>query len=96
MKLSQEDIKRIALLGRLEIEDDQLGKVDKILNDILSYMDMIEQVDVEGVEPTAHAVAMQNVMRDDVLQESLSNEQALSNAPEKENGYFKVPKVIQG
>lgn len=95
MKISAEEIKKIALLSRLEIKEDQIESVGKQLNDILSYMDLMSQVDIEGVKPTAHAVSMSNVMRDDVPQESLSNEKALQNAPEPENGCFKVPKVIQ-
>lgn len=96
MKISHEEIQKIALLSRLAIKEDQMDAVGTQLNDILSYMDLISQVDVEGVQPTAHAVTMQNVMRDDVVHESFTNEQALLNAPEPENGYFKVPKVIQG
>ena len=92
MKISAEEIKKIALLSRLNIEDDQIEEVG---NDILAYMDLLNQVDITDVAPTAHAVSMRNVMRDDVPQPSLSNEKALSNAPEPENGYFKVPKVIQ-
>ncbi len=95
MKISAEEIKKIALLSRLEIKDDQIESVGKQLNDILSYMDLMSQVDITDVKPTAHAVSMSNVMRDDVPQPSLSNEKALQNAPEPENGYFKVPKVIQ-
>ena len=66
MKISAEEIKKIALLSRLEVKDDQIETVGKQLNDILSYMDLLGQVDVTGVKPTAHAVAMSNVMRDDV------------------------------
>lgn len=95
MKISAEEIKKIALLSRLNIDDDQIEEVGKQLNDILAYMDLLNQVDITDVAPTAHAVSMRNVMRDDVPQPSLSNEKALSNAPEPENGYFKVPKVIQ-
>lgn len=87
--------KKIALLSRLEVKEDNIKSVGKQLNDILSYMDLISQVDITDVAPTAHAVSMRNVMRDDVLQPSLSNEKALQNAPEAEDGYFKVPKVIQ-
>lgn len=96
MKISHEEIQKIALLSRLAIKEDQMDAVGTQLNDILSYMDLISQVDVEGVQPTAHAVTMQNVMRDDAVQPSFTNEQALLNAPEPEDGYFKVPKVIQG
>ena len=56
---------------------------------------LCRQVDVTDVKPTAHAVSMSNVMRDDVPQPSLANEKALQNAPEQADGYFKVPKVIQ-
>lgn len=95
MKISAEEIKKIALLSRLNIEDDQIEEVGKQLNDILAYMELLNQVDITDVQPTAHAVSMRNVMRDDVPQTSLPNEKALQNAPEPENGYFKVPKVIQ-
>jgi aspartyl-tRNA(Asn)/glutamyl-tRNA(Gln) amidotransferase subunit C len=96
MKISAEEIKKIALLSRLEIQDNQIDSVGKQLNDILTYMDLISQVDISDVEPTGYAVSMRNVMREDVSQPSLPNEKALQNAPEQENGYFKVPKVIQG
>lgn len=95
MKISAEEIKKIALLSRLNVEDEDIESVGKQLNDILAYMDLLNQVDVTDVQPMAHAVTMRNVMRDDVPQPSLSNEKALQNAPEPENGYFKVPKVIQ-
>ncbi|ERT61825.1 MULTISPECIES: Asp-tRNA(Asn)/Glu-tRNA(Gln) amidotransferase subunit GatC [Megasphaera] len=95
MKVSAEEIKKIALLSRLEVQDEDLESVGKQLNDILTYMELIGQVDISDVEPTAHAVSMFNVMREDVPQPSMSNEDALQNAPEREDGYFKVPKVIQ-
>lgn len=95
MKISAEEIKKIALLSRLEVKQDDIESVGKQLSDILSYMDLMSQVDITDVPPTVHAVSMRNVMRDDILQPSLSNEEALQNAPEAENGCFKVPKVIQ-
>lgn len=95
MKVSAEEVKKIALLSRLEIKEDRVEAVQQQLSDILSYMGLIEQADISEVEPTAHAVSMSNVMRDDAPQESLPNEDALQNAPEAEGGYFKVPKVIQ-
>ena len=68
MKISAEEIKKIALLSRLEVKEDQMETVGKQLNDILSYMDLLSQVDVTDVKPTAHAVSMSNVMSDDVPQ----------------------------
>ena len=95
MKICAEEIKKIALISRLNVEDDQIETVGKQLNDILAYMDLLNQVDITDVQPTVHAIPLHNVMRDDVPQPSLPNEKALQNAPEPENGYFKVPKVIQ-
>ncbi|MFR6110244.1 MAG: Asp-tRNA(Asn)/Glu-tRNA(Gln) amidotransferase subunit GatC [Dialister invisus] len=64
------------------------------MNSILTHMEELNQHDTDGVEPTAHAVEQYNVMREDEPHQSLSNEEALFNAPEKEGGYFKVPKII--
>ena len=80
MKVSAEEVKKIALLSRLEIKEDRVEAVQQQLSDILSYMELIEQADISEVEPTAHAVSMSNVMRDDAPQESLPNEDALQNA----------------
>lgn len=95
MKITGEEIQKIALLSRLHIEENQVDAVEKQLSDILSYMDLLKEVDITDVEPTAHAVTMRNIMREDVPHESLPHEAALANAPEPENGYFKVPKVLQ-
>ena len=96
MKISQEEIKKIALLSRLEIKEENMAHMEKQLNSVLEYIDVLKQVDIEGVKPTVHAVELYNVWREDVRKPSLSNEEALMNAPDKENGYFKVPKVMQG
>ena len=95
MKIRAEEVKKIALMSRLEISEEQTEEVGRQLSDILSYMELIEQADITAAEPTAHAVSLSNVMRDDVPHESLPNAKALQNAPESENGYFRVPKVIQ-
>ena len=95
MKVSAEEVKKIALLSRLEIKEDRVEAVQQQLSDILSYMELIEQADISEVEPTAHAVSMSNVMRDDVPQESLPNEDAFSyllpgSAPATTNVVFPV------
>ncbi len=96
MKLSPEEFKKLALLSRLDIDESEMDSVNQQMNDILSYMELIGQADIEGVVPTAHAVELRNVMREDIPHESFTNEEALANAPEKEGNYFKVPKVMQG
>ena len=93
MKISQEEIKNIALLSRLEIKD--LEAAEKALSNILTYVEGLEELDLTDVEPMAHAVPLQNVYRLDEMKPSLPREAALQNAPEEENGYFRVPRVVQ-
>jgi len=93
MKISQEEIKNIALLSRLEIKD--LEAAEKALSNILTYVEELEELDLTDVEPMAHAVPLQNVYRSDEMKPSLPREAALQNAPEEENGYFRVPRVVQ-
>ena len=90
MKISQEEIKKIALLSRLEVKEEHMAHVEKELSDILTYV-----AELDGVEPMAHAVPLHNVFREDEKKPSLDHELALSNAPEAEDGYFKVPRVVQ-
>jgi aspartyl-tRNA(Asn)/glutamyl-tRNA(Gln) amidotransferase subunit C len=65
------------------------------LNDILSYVEKVSEIDTSGIEPTNHAIDMGNVFRDDNPKQSLSNAEALSNAPDKKDGFFRVPKIIE-
>ena len=65
------------------------------LSDFLEYVDRLQQVDTENVMPTAHVLPIQNVFREDVVKPSLDRDLALSNAPESEDGYFRVPKIIE-
>ena len=94
MKISTEEVQKVALLSRLSFEAEELEAMKTSMNSILTYMDELNQYDTTDTEPTVHAVEQYNVMRDDVPHESFTNEEALMNAPEKEDGYFKVPKII--
>lgn len=96
MKITSKDVEKVALLSRLELNDGDMEKMTGQLNSILDYIDVLNQVDTEGVQPTAHVLPMKNVMREDVVKLSLARDLALSNAPESEEGYFKVPKVVEG
>ena len=95
MKLNRQDIEHVALLSRLELSENDLDKYTEQLDAILEYIDVLNQVDTSGVEPMAHVLELRNVMRPDVVQPSLSQAEALSNAPEPENGFFKVPKIVE-
>lgn len=94
MKISTEEVQKVALLSRLAFAPAELEAMKDSMNSILTYMDELNQYDTEKVQPTVHAVEQYNVMREDVPHQSFTNEEALMNAPEKEDGYFKVPKII--
>ncbi len=94
MKITTEEAAKIALLSRLEFAPDDLEKMRDSMNSILTYMEELSQYDTTDVQPTVHAVEQYNVMREDVPHQSFTNEEALLNAPEKEDGYFKVPKIM--
>lgn len=96
MKISREEIKNLGILSRLSIDDAMMNQTEKALNDILGYVEELDALDLTDVAPMAHAVELTNVFRKDEVKSSLKHELALSNAPEEEDGYFKVPRVVQG
>lgn len=94
MKITTEEAKKIALLSRLEFSPEDLEKMRDSMNSILTYMEELNQYDTTDVAPMVHAVEQYNVMQEDVPHTSFTNEEALMNAPDAEDGYFKVPKII--
>lgn len=96
MIIKREDVLHVALLARLEIPEDAMETVTEQFNSILEYVDVLSKVNTEDIEPTAHVLPLKNVMRPDVTQVSLARELALANAPEAEDGYFRVPKIMEG
>ncbi len=96
MKLEKKDIEHIANLARLELSESELEKYGSQLSDVLNYIDMLQEVDVEGVEPTAQVTGMENIYREDVVKEWNDDERlnALSEAPELEDGQVKVRRVL--
>ena len=95
MKISEQDIKTVASLSRLRIRDEEAEEVISQLNKILTYVENLQTLDTTDIEPTTYALPMQNVFRADVVKPSLERELALSNAPLKEDVYFKVPRVLE-
>ena len=89
------DIKYVAHLARLSLTPTEEQQFGAQLEGILGYIEKLKQLDVSGIEPTAHAVPLANVFRADVARPSLSNEEALRNAPSKANGLFVVPKIVE-
>ena len=89
------DIKYVAHLARLALTAEEEQKIGAQLESVLHYVEKLKEVDVTSVEPTAHAFPLVNVTRSDEVQPSLSNEEALRNAPAKANGLFIVPKIVE-
>lgn len=89
------DVKYTAHLARLALTPDEEKKLGAQLGHIIGYVEKLKQVDVTGVEPTAHAVPMVNVTRADEVRTSLPHEAALRNAPKKAGGLFVVPKIVE-
>ncbi len=93
--ISREEVQHVARLARLHLTDEEAERMREQLDAILAYIDKLRELDVEGVEPTAHAVPLVNVMRDDVLVPCLPQEQALANAPDRAGEFFRVPRIIE-
>jgi aspartyl-tRNA(Asn)/glutamyl-tRNA(Gln) amidotransferase subunit C len=89
------DIKYVAHLARLSLTPDEEQKLGAQLGGILGYIEKLKELDVTGVEPTAHAVPMVNVTRADEIHPSLPHDDALRNAPKQANGLFIVPKIVE-
>ncbi|HDY65494.1 MAG TPA: Asp-tRNA(Asn)/Glu-tRNA(Gln) amidotransferase subunit GatC [Phycisphaerae bacterium] len=87
-------VRHIGKLSRIELTDEEVPKFARQLGDVLGHFGKLRELDTEGVEPMAHAVELNNVLGDDVPGESLSPEEALANAPQRDGDFFKVPKVI--
>lgn len=95
MSLTLQDVEKIAHLARLELTQDEKVQYLEQLTAILAYAEMLNELDLEGIEPTAHAVAQQNVMRDDVAAPSLPIEDVLFNAPQQAQNQFLIQSVLE-
>ena len=89
--IDREQVAHVARLARLKVSDDEADELAVELSAILDHVDLLASVDTEGVEPTTHVVELLNVLRDDEPRPELTVEQALANAPESEDGAFRVP-----
>jgi aspartyl-tRNA(Asn)/glutamyl-tRNA(Gln) amidotransferase subunit C len=98
MKITDEEVRRVAELAALALRDDEVGKMAKDLDSILSHMDKLNELDTTGVEPMAQVLFESEetaTLREDRERASLTNAEALANAPISGGGYFKVPRVIE-
>ena len=94
MKITADEVLHVAKLARLEIDPDGVDQMADQLATILTYVEKLGEVNTEDVSPTSHAIALTNAFREDDVRDSLPREEALENAPAKEDSGFIVPKVI--
>ena len=95
MTLTREDVEHVAWLARLQLTEEEITQFQDQLSAILEYAHMLEQVDLSDVPPTATVLPMRNVMREDEVRPSLPRDLVLANAPDTEEGYFRVPAVLE-
>ncbi|PKL90303.1 MAG: Asp-tRNA(Asn)/Glu-tRNA(Gln) amidotransferase GatCAB subunit C [Ignavibacteriae bacterium HGW-Ignavibacteriae-2] len=95
MAVSKKDVEYIANLARLEFSSSEIENFTDQLNQILQYVDKLNELDTDNIEPLSHPVENVNVFRDDILKPTVSRMEALKNAPEANDEFFKVPKIIK-
>ena len=89
------DIEKVARLARIEISREETEIFGRQLDQILTYMEQLNRLDTEGVEPTSHAIPLYNAFREDQARRSFPREDVLGSAPEEEMKHFKVPRIIE-
>lgn len=95
MKVDQETLHKIAHLSRLDVKPEEEMALLNSLNGVLTWMEQLNEVDTTGVEPLTHMSAETNVLREDAVANHLSRNQALANAPQHDDQFFEVPKVLE-
>jgi aspartyl-tRNA(Asn)/glutamyl-tRNA(Gln) amidotransferase subunit C len=95
MKITTKDVNYVASLARLKFSGEQTEKLVGEMESIINFADMLAEVDTDGVEPTFHAIALENVLREDVVTNRYDRDKLLQNAPSRSNGCFEVPKVVE-
>ena len=94
MALTNEQVEHVALLARLGLSDAERERMREQLSSILDHIDQLRAVDTSNVAPTAQVIPLDPILREDVVEPSLTNEQALANAPRSENGYIRVRAIL--
>jgi len=95
LPLTPEEVRHNARLARVGLSDDEVSRFQSQLSQILDYFERLQEVDTENVPPTAHTLAMHNVMRDDEPHPSIDKEEVLANAPQREDDHFRVRAILE-
>ena len=94
MILSREEVEHVAYLARLELSEEEKEAYTRQLNSILDFMQKLNELDTTAVEPMAHVLPLVNVLREDEVRPGLTREEALSGAPDRDQGQFRVPRIV--
>jgi len=92
--ISAADVEHVAMLARLNIPESELEAYTRQLDNILKWIEQLEELNTEELEPTAHVLPVYNVFREDIVKDSIDREEALKGAPEVQEGQFRVPKIV--
>ncbi len=95
MSVSIEQVRYIASLARLRFTEKEEKRLAEQMNDVLGYVEKLDELDTSGVEPMSHVLDLYNVFREDVAESRISREEALKNAPDADDAYIRAPKVIE-
>ena len=93
-KIDKTQVKKVAKLSRLELTETEIEEFTGQLSAILGYIEKMNELDTDDVEPLAHCLPVSNVFREDCVKESLGTEKTLANAPQRDGEFFKVPKIL--
>jgi len=93
-RISSSDVRKVAQLARLELPENQIETYTSQLEEILSYVEQLQEIDTQNVPPTTRAVEVVNSMRDDLVEVHSSREDILNQAPHREGDFFRVPKIL--
>jgi len=94
MKITREEVEHVANLARLNLSQEELAKMTEQLDNLLSYVAKLDELDTENIKPTTHAFSISNAFRDDTVLGSLSQQEALANSPKQNGECFIVPRII--
>jgi aspartyl-tRNA(Asn)/glutamyl-tRNA(Gln) amidotransferase subunit C len=95
MAISRDEVRRIASLARLRFSNEEEARMAEEMSHILDYVETLNEVDTAGVPPMSHPLDLENVTREDTIEQRIDQERALAPAPDRSDGYFQVPKVVE-
>ncbi|MCM8818248.1 MAG: Asp-tRNA(Asn)/Glu-tRNA(Gln) amidotransferase subunit GatC [Candidatus Omnitrophica bacterium] len=92
--IEKKDVEYLSQLIRIELKEDEKESLVKEIGKIIEYISKLNEINTENIEPTYHVIPIKNVFREDIPENYISREKMLKNAPDKDNNFFKVPRII--